>query len=176
MSNKSSIFAKSYTDQAKQHAFRELLSSNERAYLVEHSRVRSLATGDTLCQQNKLESELFVILMGEVEVIEEVDGKQIRIGKLRSGDLVGEIGALFGVPRIASVMATTPAVVLEISASEFTRLIDKTPNLHGAVYQQLYERSLETALCSSAVQHDPTAAQNDNLSRVLRCWKVDAPN
>ena len=176
MQNNPAVFDKSHRDHARQHAFRELLSSGDRAYLVEHSAVRTLPAGETLCKQNRLEKELFIILMGEVEIIEEVDGKNISIGKLQSGDLVGEIGALFTVPRIASVVTTIPTVVLEISASEFISLIDKTPNLHGAVYQQLYERSLETALCSSSVLYGDKPHQADDLSRVLSCWKVAKPN
>ena len=152
------------------YVFDDLLSLRERQFLVEHGQVRSLEVGDTLCQQNAVEETIYVLLTGEVEILENVDNKQISLGKLRRGDIVGEIGALFSLPRIATVTATKASVVLEVSAKDFTELLNKTPILQGAVYQRLYERSLKTAM-----QSMPVFAKQDNpnmpeLSRVLKCW------
>ena len=152
------------------YVFDDLLSLRERQFLVEHGQVRSLNAGEMLCQQNALEDTIYVLLTGEVEIIEAVDNKLISLGKLHRGDIVGEIGALFSLPRIATVTATRPSVVLAVTAHYFAELLAKTPILQGAVYQRLYERSLKTAM-----QSIPVFAQQDNpnmpeLSRVLKCW------
>ena len=152
------------------YVFDDLLSSRERQFLVEHGQVRSLNEGDTLCQQNAIEESIYVLLTGEVEIIENVDSKQITLGKLHRGDIVGEIGALFSVPRIANVMATKPSVVLEVPATAFSELLAKTPILQGAVYQRLYERSLKTAMQSIPVFAKDKMLDMPELSRVLKCF------
>jgi CRP-like cAMP-binding protein len=112
-----------------------------------------------------------------MEVIEEIQEEKIVIGKLVSGDLVGEIGALFQLPRIASVVAKSPSAVLTIKPEHFWVLLNKTPILHSAVYQQLYERSLQAALCSShKISKHSGDATDPDLSKFLRCWQVSTPN
>jgi CRP-like cAMP-binding protein len=83
---------------------------------------------------------------------------------------VGEIGALFSLPRIATVTATKPSVVLEVPAQAFSELLNKTPILQGAVYQRLYERSLKTAMQSIPVVSQQNYPNMPELSRVLKCW------
>lgn len=176
MVNKISIQTKLTASTVRHRAFRELLSSKERTYLVDRGKVHAVDTGTVLCRQEKLEDRLYVILLGEMDVIEKVNGKELLVGKLSTGDLVGEIGALFTVPRIASVVATVPTVVLELLPNVFSELIDKTPNLHGAVYQGLYERSLETALCSAVDLSKEKQGPSQGLSRLLSCWQYNQYN
>jgi len=152
------------------YVFNDLLSTNEREYLVKHGKVRSLAEGETICQQNAIEDSMYVVLTGEVEIFEQIDQSKIELGKLRHGDIVGEIGALFSVPRIASVKATKSCVVLEVSGSSFSELLNKTPILQNAVYQRLYERSLKTALQSIPEMTTVGSAESPDLSMMLQCW------
>ena len=152
------------------YVFDDLLSKREREYLVKNGLVRNLNAGDTLCHQNAMEESIYILLTGEVEIIEESDNKQISLGKLHRGDIVGEIGALFSVPRIANVKATKPSVVLEVSASAFSELLNQTPILQGMVYQRLYERSLKTAMQSMPIFTKDNAADLPELSRVLKCF------
>lgn len=155
------------------YAFGDLLSTQDREYLVENSHIKIFNKGDVLCRQNRIEDVLYVILMGEVEVIEEHtdETRSMPIGKLYTGDLVGEIAALFTVPRIASVYATKSTVVLEIPASAFSGLLKKTPLLSKIVYQKLYERSLETALRTAG---KPSTEQQHkiDLTRIMSCWQA----
>jgi hypothetical protein len=61
-------------------------------------------------------------------------------------------------------------VVLEISANDFSKLLNETPILQGAVYQRLYERSLKTAMQSIPVFSQQSENGMPELSRVLKCW------
>jgi CRP-like cAMP-binding protein len=157
--------------------FSSLLSYKDRTYLIENGTVHHFEPGNVLCHQDCLEDQAFIILTGEMEVIEEIQEEKIVIGKLVSGDLVGEIGALFQLPRIASVVAKSPSAVLTIKPEHFWVLLNKTPILHSAVYQQLYERSLQAALCSShKISKHSGDATDPDLSKFLRCWQVSTPN
>ncbi len=152
------------------YVFNDLLSTNEREYLVKHGKVRSLTEGEKLCQQNALEESVYVVLTGEVAIFEEIEESVIELGKLHKGDLVGEIGGLFSVPRIASAKATKSSLVLEVSGSSFTELLNKTPILQNAVYQRLYERSLKTALQSMPEMSSVSNVEGPDLSLMLQCW------
>lgn len=158
------------------YVFSNLLSYQDRTFLIENGRVRHFEKGELLCRQDKLEDVAYIILTGEMDVVESIEEKQIPIGRLVSGDLAGEIGALFHLPRIASVVAKGPAAVLEISPDSFWTLLNRTPILHSAVYQQLYERSLQAALCSTPALKDKAADKQPDLSRFLRCWHMSKPN
>jgi len=115
-----------------------------------------------------------------MRISEEVQGRKISLGSLKSGDLFGEIAALFTVPRIATVTATKTTVVLEIAADKFAALIDRVPEVREAVYQRLYERSLETALRSmpvfdkmgNKIKHQLGSQNVADLSKMLQCWQV----
>jgi len=158
------------------YVFNDLLSTNEREYLVKHGKVRSLSQGETIGEQNAVEDSMYVVLTGEVEIFEKIDNTTIALGKLHHGDIVGEIGALFSVPRIASVKATKSTVVLEVSGSSFTELLNRTPILQNAVYQRLYERSLKTALQSVPEMTTVSSVDSPDLSMMLQCWSSNKVN
>ena len=158
------------------YVFNDLLSTHEREFLVKNGQIRSLKDGDTLCQQNEVEESIFVVLTGEIAIVESVKDKTIELGRLRRGDIVGEISALFSVPRIASAKATKQSVVLEVSGRSFNELLIKTPILQNAVYQRLYERSLKTALQTIPKISDKNRLDIPGLSTMLQCWNSSKIN
>jgi CRP-like cAMP-binding protein len=166
----------SYLPFKDHNAFGHQLSLEDRRFLVDHGLVYQASPGTILCHQNGIENVLYIVLFGEVEVSEEVQGKKIVLGHLNSGELFGEISALFTVPRIATVTALKPTVVLEIPADKFAQLIDSAPGLRELVYQKLYERSLETALRTMPVFDRFNQNGKPDLSAMLRCWQVADKN
>lgn len=160
----------------KKH-FGELLNPDDRRFLIEHGLVYQASSGTVLCQQDKVGEDLYIILHGEVEISEQAGEKRKIIGKLSTGELFGEISALFAVPRIATVSAHKPSVILEVGKSDFLELLDKEPGLKEMVYERLYERSLETAIRTwpsnnIALSQIPM----DDLSLLLNCWKPEKIN
>ncbi|MDH5324929.1 MAG: cyclic nucleotide-binding domain-containing protein [Gammaproteobacteria bacterium] len=160
----------------KKH-FGELLTPEDRKFLIDHGLVYQAKSGTILCQQDKVGDDLFIILHGEVEVSENAGEIRKVLGKLSTGELFGEISALFAVPRIATVSAHKPSVILEVARDDFVELLDHTPNLKDLVYERLYERSLETALRTwpsnnIALSQIPM----DDLSMLLSCWKPENIN
>lgn len=127
-------------------AFGSLLSEQDRAYLIKNSLIRPAVTGKVLCQQNQSDNFLFLIIDGLVEISVDVKGETHILGKLGSGELIGEIGALFMIPRIATVTVTRPSVILEIPSEVFTDLLSNQPQLHEAVNERFHERAIVTSL------------------------------
>ena len=155
--------AKFHTDKidqilAQQAVFGELLSPEERQYLMDHSQVRDVAAGEVLCQQQELDSRIFILLLGEVEVTESQSAKPIVLARLKLGEIFGEIAALFYLPRISTVTASKPSVVLDIPAVTFENVILQRAELRDAVWQRYHQRLCMTVLrMAKQLRHLPEA-------------------
>lgn len=126
--------------------FGDLLSPDERALLVQYGKVRAEEAGAVLCRQHQHDNRAFIILDGSVEISEEAQGRSIHIRTVHTGELLGEIGALFMMPRIATVTVSRPSVFLEIPGEPFARIIEAIPALRDTVFTRFRQRALETAL------------------------------
>ena len=86
MKTKHAVFTAPVAPSIRSGAFRELLTAKDRAYLIEHGTLYTVEEDTVLCQQDKVENVLYVLLMGEVEIVESVNGVNIPVGKLSTGD------------------------------------------------------------------------------------------
>lgn len=127
-------------------AFGSLLSTEDRVFLIKQSLIRVVEPGTILCQQDQNEKALFLIIDGQVEITVDAKGESQSLGKLGSGELTGEIGALFMIPRIATVAVTRQSVVLEIPSEIFNDLISQRPQLQKAVHKRFHHRAIITSL------------------------------
>ncbi len=135
----------------KNPIFGDLLSQQDREYLLERGTIRVAGVGEVLCKQYQRDSHVFVLINGAVEVTEEVQNKTVSLGKLQSGEVFGEIAALFMMPRIATVTVIKNSVVLELPGEVLGELIDKVPVLRDAVFERYHHRSIHTALKSVSI-------------------------
>ncbi|MEK8023179.1 MAG: cyclic nucleotide-binding domain-containing protein, partial [Candidatus Hydrogenedentota bacterium] len=70
-----------------------------------------LRPGQVIIREGEVSRELYVLLSGELKA--EVGGKKIA-SIVEHGEVVGEMGALSGMPRTATVSARTTCEVLQI--------------------------------------------------------------
>lgn len=126
--------------------FDDLLSLEDRKFLLKHGQVYQADSGTVLCHHNQTGNDLFIILQGEVGITENEDANSKVLGKLGPGELFGEISALFSVPRIASVVANKPSVILKLSKNDFMTLLEQAPDLKDMVYKRLSQRRLQTTI------------------------------
>lgn len=127
-------------------AFGDLLTPESKVALMTNSLIRFAEAGQTLCRQNQDDNALFLIIDGEVEVSAEANGRTTSLGKLGAGELIGEIAALFSIPRIATVTATRASVVLEIPREVFAELLAENSAIRDAVNKRSHNRIVETSL------------------------------
>ncbi|VAX05812.1 hypothetical protein MNBD_GAMMA25-601 [hydrothermal vent metagenome] len=131
---------------ASQLAFGELLSADEKRYLLDHGVVRSARAGEIICEQNKFDGRVYILVIGEVEVSEGRGRDKVALANLFRGEIFGEISALFKLPRISTVTVTRPSVMLELSGDVLEKLINDRSLLRDAVLQRYHHRIIETAL------------------------------
>jgi NADH dehydrogenase len=91
------------------------------------------SAGETIVRQGEIASRFYVITSGEVEVVQEVDGRQQQLRRLGPGRHFGELALLQNLKRTASVRAVTDTTVLALARQDFTSLVGTMPELQEAV-------------------------------------------
>lgn len=92
--------------------------------------------GETLTREGDRGREFFVLVSGSVDVSK--DGKTIT--ELGEGDWFGEIALLAGLPRTATVTASTPVRVLVLTSRAFERAVETMPSIALSVLASVAER------------------------------------
>lgn len=81
--------------------------------------------GERIVEEGMLGETLFVVISGKAKVVR--GGK--KVGEVVPGDFFGELSALDGGPRTASVIADTPVRVLRLFRHTLTELLREEPPL-----------------------------------------------
>lgn len=108
--------------------------------LVEMGDIIDLAAGDLLIREGDQADALYVVLSGEMDVTKRAGRSVIPIARVGPGALQGEIAALEGGRRLASVTATGPAEVLQIPVSAVRELLGAGPDVALAVIREAVSR------------------------------------
>ncbi len=93
--------------------------------------------GEVIVRQGHAADRFYVIDSGQVRVTQATDGEERALRELGPGDFFGEIGLLRGIPRTATVTATTPGVLYALDADAFGELVGSGPGL-GSRLLDLY--------------------------------------
>lgn len=95
-----------------------------------------LKDGAMLTREGRGGREFFVIVEGTADVLKA--GK--RVNTVSEGDFIGEIALVTGKPRTASVQATSPVRVLVITSRNFSKLLDRSPEIQRKILLATAER------------------------------------
>ena len=92
--------------------------------VAEHARERRLQPGETLLRQGEAAGDVYVVVDGRLRVVlDEGTGSPCAFALVEAGAVLGEIASLTGGTRETTVVADTPATVIEISAAGFELLL-----------------------------------------------------
>ncbi len=101
-----------------------------------------LKEGTELTKEGKPGREFFAIVEGTADVL--MGGRWIN--SLHQGDFLGEIALITGLPRTATVKATSPMRVVVITGQSFRRLLETHPEIQRKVLLSMAERLATAAL------------------------------
>jgi serine phosphatase RsbU (regulator of sigma subunit)/CheY-like chemotaxis protein len=101
----------------------------------------NLNAGDMLIQQGDESDVAFFLESGSMLVFEETRYGPVTLATVNAPRLIGEIGALAGLARTASVKALTDARVFQISRAQLFELARNSPELLMAVVRQLGQQT-----------------------------------
>jgi CRP-like cAMP-binding protein len=137
-----------------------LAASSVFAVLSEAARRRMASAGSvvrldaeaTLFERGDAGDAAYVVLDGELEAIASIeDGRSMRLATFGPGAIVGELAALDGEPRSASVRATRRAEILRIPRDAVLAALGADPAAALAL-MKILARRLRTADIALAVQ------------------------
>ena len=115
-------------------AFGEGLEDEALETLCSLARERTFAAGEVIMRQGDQGEALFVIIAGRATVTQVLeDEKELLLGSLGPGSLVGELALLDRAPRMATCRAVTAMTALEFSRDLFSHLMVTHPSAANAV-------------------------------------------
>jgi CRP/FNR family transcriptional regulator, cyclic AMP receptor protein len=86
---------------------------------------------------------VYILTNGEVEVMRQVDGKQVHLAVLRSGAIFGEMGVIRNKPRSTTIRAVDNVTLMTIPAETFLSIFRRDNPLALPLFQMLCERLLQ---------------------------------
>jgi CRP-like cAMP-binding protein len=101
----------------------------------------SFEPGQSIVVEGEPGEALFVVMAGQAKVTR--GGK--RVGRVLPGDFFGELSALDGGPRSASIVAETPMKVLRLFRRTLTRMIEEEPQVALTLLDGIVRRFREVS-------------------------------
>ncbi len=100
--------------------------------------------GEIIIRQGSLGDCLYVIQEGRVEVIDETDGREVKVAELGEKDFFGEMGLFEKDVRSCTVKALGNTKVLTIDKQNFYSTIQKDPSLAFRLLESMSRRLRQT--------------------------------
>jgi len=124
------------------------LDDAELRRLAEMGEIMDLAPGESLIVEGEVADALFVVLDGQLEVSKRSGTSDIPLARVGPGSLQGEIAALEGGRRLASVRALGDAEVLRVPVDAIRALLAAGPGVALAIIRTavMRLRGMEAAL------------------------------
>jgi CRP-like cAMP-binding protein len=111
--------------------FLSSISLQERQNLSLRGTYRYARTGEVLIKEGQDEGRLFLLISGHWEA--RKDESQIILGKIQSGDWVGEVSFFDPAGAMCSVVAVEPSEYWEITREAFEKFINDSPSTGSAI-------------------------------------------
>jgi CRP/FNR family transcriptional regulator, cyclic AMP receptor protein len=118
--------------------FLDSLGPDERAALLRLARERRYPQGDRLVHEHDDAGAVLMVLEGRVVASTlGADGREVVLGVAGPGDIVGELSALRGQPRAATLTAAEPVRALAVPAADFRRFLAGSPAATGVLLDRV---------------------------------------
>ena len=126
----------------------------------------NIDSGDVVYQEGGPGDTVFIITEGKVEVLREVDGKQVRLAILHSGAIFGEMGVIRSKPRSTTIRTVSNVTLMTISAETFLSIFRGDNPLALPLLRMLCERLVqaENRLMERQIYVD--GARNDKAKAI----------
>jgi CRP/FNR family transcriptional regulator, cyclic AMP receptor protein len=102
--------------------------------------VLTFEDGEIIAHEGEETRDMYVLQEGEVEVLREIQGRQVLLAVLERGSFFGEMSLLESLPRSATVRARGRARLLAIRAGSLLLKIRRDPSFAFEMLQQMSGR------------------------------------
>jgi ATP-binding cassette subfamily B protein len=118
-------------------AFARLPADAVMAIVLAELEPRDVAAGEAIVRQGDPPGPMFLIETGSVRVFREDAGKRAYVASMGAGDYFGEVAALSGVPRGATVEAVTDTRLLTLGPETVKRLAEALPEFRARLDERI---------------------------------------
>ena len=109
--------------------------------------LRFFKKNELICEEGEYEEACCIVLFGSVGLwIKNKYGKSVEVDTLGFGEIFGEVAALSGNPRIASVISNESSEILYLDKKALFALMDASQEIRNIVNKRYRERLLRTEL------------------------------
>ena len=116
----------------------ESLTGEERAALESRCQWRRFAKGEEVFSRNSDNRDLALIVEGSVDIINySMSGRPVAYGSLTAGDYFGELSAINGEPRSASIVCLENATIATLPPHVFLDLLQERPEIASKVLRRM---------------------------------------
>jgi CRP-like cAMP-binding protein len=103
--------------------------------------LRRFARGQALMHQGQVADRVLLVQSGRVKITSiSVTGREVVLAFRGPGDLVGELSALDGSPRSATIVAVEPVETLALAREDFLSLVASDPSISLLLLRALSRR------------------------------------
>lgn len=120
-----------------------VLPPKVRGSLLERLRIQQHERDEIVLREGETSDGFYLIKSGEVEVFSDRQG-YVFLNKLKSGDFFGEIAAITGQPRTATVRALGPVELLRLSGVDLQELVFNNLEMMKVLERRIAQREAET--------------------------------
>jgi CRP-like cAMP-binding protein len=126
--------------------FLRRLTDPEAKSLEARSRRKSFTKGAIIFREGDPGGEALVLRVGRVKVSARRRSREVILAVLDPGSLLGEVSAVDGGPRSATVVALEPVDVDVTSDADFREFLDEHPRVAGELLQLVVARLRDASL------------------------------
>jgi CRP-like cAMP-binding protein len=125
--------------------------------------------GDAVVHANTPGDSMFIVFEGllHAEVPSMDRQSKVRVGKLGAGEFFGEISALTGEPRTATVIAACDSLIFEIQKEAFASLLATYPEVLQMLGDAIAARRSRTAAALAEADAGQIAAEERSFARQI---------
>ena len=138
--------------------FFSALNPEERADVAQRFRPRRFGRGATIIEEGSQGGGLYLILVGEVEVVRDDAADVVALGRLGEGGYFGEMSLLRGGTASASVRATRLCETVQLPPRDFYDIVSRHPVLWDQLRVEAHRRELtNVAILAGEARGDEAA-------------------
>ena len=101
------------------------LKKSEMSRIVDSGVIRSVESGKVLFRKGDIGHEMFIILKGHIQIIDEIDDKKKILAELGAGEIFGEMAMFERRARSAHAVVKEPSQILVLSEDALAKLLEK---------------------------------------------------
>ncbi|MBI4822152.1 MAG: cyclic nucleotide-binding domain-containing protein [Deltaproteobacteria bacterium] len=101
-------------------------------------------TNEVILHQGEESTCFYAVKAGRVQVFTEKQGEEVKLSVLGAGEVFGEIAALRGTRRNASVRALEPCELLKLESTDLRRFLAQNAEIKKKIEQQVNDRIADT--------------------------------